>query len=552
MNQTEYIGKMLCPEARLLGTDPPPKARWRDFYATTPSLDSWHRVSVSNESAVQTVCGLLPHVWAEVDGSPSLFLLFDDGKLTLTQTRRTRKVSTCAYDASGDMLENLFGINLHQTDLEWYCSHPKVCGSGLPTAWTFDVLEDLVAPYGLGISEIWARKGIFLPDEHLPWQSALGCNPLSLSDPCATDEAYLAQTGLESGEFFFHRTETAPKGAVVFSPGRDGGPDGHAVYVPFRGRPPEDWSFALRFLPRERCVRRHPVATLGQDFEPVFEDRFSVDFWRSKIGDRTVSEIVFPNRCHPSSPGWTGSFREPVEQNFRVREDAGCPSRSYLEDAYGTFPDELDDGLFDSGYGTWSLSAERAEAPSPPKPDPFEHPGILPNLEEGIREGGTVLDLYASYLRKVEGVSSEQEVFEMCRRALRDLDLPHIAAQKAEFERGVYRGFGEEVSSNLREIFQLRTVGPLSDTFLEESVLAALSQFRLEPLERDPLEAFGLFYRFLQIEELAPEDALAASFALSGKAFRLSEIQNYALSDGKVLPGVGDFLEEAFDLLGSA
>lgn len=170
---------------------------------------------------------------------------------------KTRQVLTCALTASADYMKHHLGMDLDSDDTRWYTQNPSCVEQGLPKDATLTVLNNLVRPYGLGISQIFIKKGSALSEEAQRWVQYLGCNPLGLLDRSTSNEEYcklvygdLWETQLPqvNGEFGMQFTDK-PIGSVILFTAfvktsyAQGG--GHASYVGPRGQV-KDWEMAIK------------------------------------------------------------------------------------------------------------------------------------------------------------------------------------------------------------------------------------------------------------------------------------------------------------------
>lgn len=95
-----------------------------------------------------------------------------------------KTVAMCAFNASMGFISCNLGKRLDGADEAWYKAIPQTHAEGLREGATFDVIQELVRPYGIGISEIWVRSDKFLNPDLDKWREYLPANPLfNFSDP---------------------------------------------------------------------------------------------------------------------------------------------------------------------------------------------------------------------------------------------------------------------------------------------------------------------------------------------------------------------------------
>jgi len=175
------------------------------------------------------------------------------------------KVQMCAYHATEDYLKSLLGVTLSYEDQVWFASHPLVNEMGLPQKYTVTVLNDLVKPYGIGISNIYVVKGSAINEELIKWQAVLGCNPKAKQSSQYSNADYIREISGGNEEltkafnrqfkdqFNFEYLDTPVMPAVVFTDTGSaslsfaiGG--GHSSYCAPRAKIQNaNWKLALKF-----------------------------------------------------------------------------------------------------------------------------------------------------------------------------------------------------------------------------------------------------------------------------------------------------------------
>ena len=175
------------------------------------------------------------------------------------------RVQMCAYHATEEYLKSLLGVTLSYEDQVWFASHPLVNEMGLPQKYTVTVLNDLVKPYGIGVSHIYVAKGSAINEELIAWQAVLGCNPKAKQSSQYSNADYIREISGESEElikaftqqfrdkFNFEYVDTPTMPAVVFTTTESvnlsfasGG--GHSSYCAPRARIHNaNWKLAIKF-----------------------------------------------------------------------------------------------------------------------------------------------------------------------------------------------------------------------------------------------------------------------------------------------------------------
>lgn len=186
---------------------------------------------------------------------------------------RTPLFMGCSYEATKDYLANQLGVSLHSTDRDWLALHPFAEEYGVSAVNLPSALHELVVPYGLGVSRIRYRRGLFLGgDEQANWMATLGTNPLALVSHAVSNEEAAAILGVSVEELNdqcrVDFTDQPFRPGVIGESGWTGGGTGgaqasfgHASYVAPRSKDKSStWSISLQFDRLERIsYRQAPV-----------------------------------------------------------------------------------------------------------------------------------------------------------------------------------------------------------------------------------------------------------------------------------------------------
>lgn len=254
-------------------------------------------------------------------------IVLDGSKLKeISVQTRVPNVLLCAYDSTKAYLSNMFGVTLCSDDERWYKCHPKTISSGLPINDLISVLNDLVKPYKIGISNVYYPKGNSLSADALGWLEALGCNPMGKMDRSTSNEEYLAQfegspedviTQIkeELKKCNFEFVDFPPKPVVFCGTGGYGslGPGGgHATYRSFRAQPISAGFGAAVAFDRIENIHYHcEPPTFDLEYEEHLLQQ--VDILESKIGATKIKELIkkpsYPSSYPSPSAYSTGSSR---------------------------------------------------------------------------------------------------------------------------------------------------------------------------------------------------------------------------------------------------
>lgn len=272
--------------------------------------------------------------WVEVDGTT--YLLFEIEEEDAEYRTVYKSAATCAFDSSEQLLKNMFGVNLHSSDRDWYKNHPDVVSAGVPDAATFGVLQALVKPYGFGISEIMYLRGRGKTgDTHL-WAEALGVNPMSQNNSLATDDDYLAMFAELDAESFaeieaevrsngFRYVDEVQGPAIIFGAMGNGG-GGHASYLAPRQKS-RAFQYAVRYKRLQDINYQTDVSALINDHNESVEPRKELNFWTTKFKGKTMNQWTSSNN-HLFS-GYQGGYQGGYRGGYQGRHEgySGVPDQ---------------------------------------------------------------------------------------------------------------------------------------------------------------------------------------------------------------------------------
>jgi hypothetical protein len=228
------------------------------------------------------------------------------------------KVQMCAYEATANYLKSLLGITLSYEDQVWFASHPLVNEMGLPQKYTVTVLNDLVKPYGIGISNIYVAKGSSINEELIKWQAVLGCNPKAKQSSQYSNADYIREISGGNEElikaftiqfkdqFNFEYLDTPVLPAVVFTTTEgtslsfaSGG--GHSSYCAPRARIHNaSWRLALKFdwldKIRHKYKQEPPTFKYEGQLNLTLDVYNCLDKFNNKLATTILSYQYIPHR----------------------------------------------------------------------------------------------------------------------------------------------------------------------------------------------------------------------------------------------------------------
>lgn len=242
----------------------------------------------------------------------------DSGTLNLKPASKNN-VQTCAHDGTKEYLESMLGRKLAYSDKDWYKSLSVVNSQGLEEHKTLSVLDELVRPYGVGISEV-----IFHPtatpchEEHSLWIQRLGANPLFTTEYLSNEEFLnhpvyseiyekeIAQ-GLHHWKFDKRPVITGP--CVKFTGPSTGNGMGHATYVGPRSKV-SDFKFAIRFDLRSNIHYHIP------DQELEFNISYEVDLPKCKVNGKLIGDYKVVKKTSYSGTNWSSNNNPGVKNDL--------------------------------------------------------------------------------------------------------------------------------------------------------------------------------------------------------------------------------------------
>lgn len=177
-------------------------------------------------------------------------------------TRTKPQFFPCTIDATNGYLQAMHGVKLSQDDYTWAAFHPYATPTGVPASYTPTVIQELLEPYGFGVTHVRYPTGETFVDETelQAWQRVLGVNPMGQVDRATDNAAFAAASGmpleLVNDMFRFEYCVDAYVPGIVGETGStvvtSGSRGGHARYVA-----PRDthgtWGVALRVAPVAHC-----------------------------------------------------------------------------------------------------------------------------------------------------------------------------------------------------------------------------------------------------------------------------------------------------------
>lgn len=259
--------------------------------------------------------------------------------------KTTKSALLCAFNSTNSFMQNNLGCRLDNDDETWYKNHPWTTSSGLPAQHTISVLNELVRPYGLGVSQVYVRKGFITYDEHKEWYEVLGVNPMAVGDKLHSNAEYIetvvnsvpdeikeqmrAALEEECKQYKFEYVAELPERALVTcaggydekNPSTSGG--GHASYHGPRAKNFR-WEIAVAFDRIENCLRLSEPPKIPDSGDGVL----TLDWMEIKCPDgsehegKTLRQAMFygPRTGHYDNWGGGGGY---YPNNFAEKNQRG-------------------------------------------------------------------------------------------------------------------------------------------------------------------------------------------------------------------------------------
>lgn len=301
-----------------------------DFWFVVGNEDTYYSADNLWESGKRAA---LEHMEYEIrknaDGKPCVLVHIPPEHAAWRKT--SKHVATCAFAGTDEYLKHVLGMSLHGSDREWYVDHPLTETGGLPAQHTITLLNDLVRPWGLGVSRVWMRKGHIDWPEHGAWKDVLGCNDMAYADNETSDEEFVREmlssiqedTPEEQREALrqwaadqvqnvrFSYVKDLPSAPMVIFEGgytskyASGG--GHASFRAPRSGKGDNWGLAVQFDRLENCRRLvEPPSLDVLDGERA--EHLTLDVRQCKIRDGSAkleSKITYQSGFRGT---WSGDF----------------------------------------------------------------------------------------------------------------------------------------------------------------------------------------------------------------------------------------------------
>ena len=198
------------------------------FLYDITSLATYKALMESNHVKIEVGEPLEADLGKTIPNQDFISVILNESDVNWTTT--TRHVHCCLPRATSDHMVHWFGKKLDNDDEKWYKEYAeKVSSDGCKQAWTITVIEQLVEPYGLGVSRVVVSPDLMRHAEHHTWMGRLGANPFFTSDGKTTNDQALDKMGVldpEQRKFWKNKwrfeTEPNPVGPFIsleqFSP----------------------------------------------------------------------------------------------------------------------------------------------------------------------------------------------------------------------------------------------------------------------------------------------------------------------------------------------
>jgi hypothetical protein len=222
-----------------------------------------------------------------------------------------RQVAVCGYNGTNGFLGHLLGVQLDRDDEDWYKGHVSTDRHGILLTWIPTVLDQLVEPYGIGVSRIRFKKGEYADYvDFAAWRASLGVNPLAIAEgPTKTNEDWAAVSGLPIEEVDAeYRIDFGPRPfqpctvACVYA----GGDFGHVSYGGPRTVVPPHWQIAVQFARRDTILYHVPLELTPYQGK---DDEYEIDWLETRDKDGNLYVERYQNKGARKGstvvgPGW--------------------------------------------------------------------------------------------------------------------------------------------------------------------------------------------------------------------------------------------------------
>ena len=242
--------------------------------------------------------------------------------VTITKSRG-KTASKCAYNSSQEYLTSHFGRRLNEGDSNWYDDHPYTEPGGLGKDHTITLLNDLVAPYGVGVSKVYVRSGSLAQPDHKLWWEVLGINPLAREYQNVSNEDFRKKS-LEEGltdeilksfpKFNFEYVDTLPSGPMITCSSN------HATFRGCRCLMPRDWEMAICYDYIDKCVYHTTPPTYNAlDFKENVVYSFLTYTAKSETGE-TFGALTARERSKNYKSNWDKDW-DPISYRWVDRNN---------------------------------------------------------------------------------------------------------------------------------------------------------------------------------------------------------------------------------------
>ena len=302
-------------------------------YKYTPVPDVWVQVDggkcwIITDTIITMEYEKLKEAWPD-------FILFDHPKIankqvavfTISKDQTKYKVSTatrtvqyCCYDATNDFMSKMLGKSLCSSDKDWFRDNPCVTSSGPGIHHMITVLNDLVAPYGIGVSKVYYPKLRSVSEDTKEWVTTLGVNPKAELDRDCSNEEYLEilsggnkeikdSFSSMTKDWNFEFVDSPPHGSYVLFRGGNNSL-GHTIYSGPREKI-GDFVMAIQFDFLDKITyHNNPIS---RDYTKEDKVNYVLDFYNCTFTDeegktKTIDTIVRKPTYTPQNEDWRTKY----------------------------------------------------------------------------------------------------------------------------------------------------------------------------------------------------------------------------------------------------
>jgi hypothetical protein len=305
---------------------------------------------------------------------------------------KKRTVATCAYNATDTYMKHWLGMGMDHYDKDWYTLNSLVTEDGLPQANSFTVIQQLVKPYGLGVSHIYVPRNNRRFREYLPFIKSLGANPFFATDGYTTNEEALVKLfpndehkqnemrDILFAQWRFECRDECPGGVIAMTQFHENS-TGHNGASTYRGpRAPgnyDKWKMALKVDRLENITYLKPVDI--PEYEE-YEGKKVLDLWGIRNSDGKTVRGLKNAKTSARGSIYGNSWYKKLEDDDKKKEAKDDDDKS--SNFQGSNDDDPTEPPSKGGWGYFDDLFGEGWFGTRTSPGKYDYPPVCENCQQ--------------------------------------------------------------------------------------------------------------------------------------------------------------------------